>query len=237
MRRVRAREALLRRAGRCRRARGNGLRRPPGECSLVPIGAGLEGQKGLHASVYARGIPRMSAFAFDCAGRLWVTRSGATAHGADGVYVVRRAGAAPAKVISGIRGTLGLAWLQGRWYVSTHDGVVRFDRLRGDRFLRRTMILRCPVAGTENNNLVVAPDGRLVLGVSAPCDHCKPSAALLRRNRVVPPRRQRPPHRRDTRTGGLRTRIFGRRAVREHEPARRSRRQDSRRLARRCQGR
>jgi glucose/arabinose dehydrogenase len=26
--------------------------------------------------------------------------------------------------------------------------------------------------GAENNNLVVAPDGRLVLGVSAPCDHC-----------------------------------------------------------------
>jgi glucose/arabinose dehydrogenase len=147
---------------------GNGANAP----ALVSIGAGLEGQNGLHATVYARGIPHMSAFAFDSAGRLWVTRSGATAHGADGVYLVRRAGATPSKVISGIGGPLGLAWLKGRLYVSSLEGVVRFDSLSRDRFLRRTTILRGPAVGAENNNLVVAPDGRLVLGVSAPCDHC-----------------------------------------------------------------
>jgi glucose/arabinose dehydrogenase len=143
-----------------------------GAPSLVPIGAGLEGVAGLDATVFARGIPHMSAFAFDSAGRLWVTRSGATTHGGDGVYVVRRARATPVKVISGIRGPLGLAWVHRRLYVSSLDGIVRFDRLSGNRFLRRTTILPGPAVGAENNNLVVAPDGRLVLGVSAPCDHC-----------------------------------------------------------------
>jgi hypothetical protein len=72
---------------------------PAGDPALVPIGAGLDGAAGLRATVYARGIPRMSAFAFDDAGRLWVTRSGATTHAGDGVYVVRRAGARPVRVI------------------------------------------------------------------------------------------------------------------------------------------
>jgi glucose/arabinose dehydrogenase len=140
--------------------------------TLVPIGAGLQGQQGLHASVYARGIPRMSAFAYDRAGRLWVARSGATTHDSDGVYLVRRAGATPSKVISGVRGPLGLAWVAGRLYVSSLEGVERFDSLSGNRFLRRATILRGPAEGAENNNLVVAPDGRLVMGVSATCDHC-----------------------------------------------------------------
>ena len=125
---------------------GNGANAP----ALVSIGAGLDGQRGLHATVYARGIPRMSAFAFDSTGRLWVTASGATEHGADGVYLVRRAGATPLKVVSGIRGPLGLVWLKGRLYVSSLDGVVRFDSLSRDRFLRRTTILRGPAVGAEN---------------------------------------------------------------------------------------
>ena len=38
------------------------------------------------------------------------------------------------------------------------------------------MILDGPVAGGENNNLVLAPNGRLVMGVSASCDHCAPTS-------------------------------------------------------------
>src|SRR5262249_47247575 len=33
-----------------------------------------------------------------------------------------------------------------------------------------------PVAGGENNNIVLAPNGRLVMGVSASCDHCVPAS-------------------------------------------------------------
>ena len=36
------------------------------------------------------------------------------------------------------------------------------------------MILRGPKGSGENNNLILAPDGRLVMGISASCDHCTP---------------------------------------------------------------
>jgi glucose/arabinose dehydrogenase len=114
----------------------------------------------------------MSAFAFDARGRLWVTRSGSSTHGKDGVYLVAGAGERPLKVVSTIRGPLGLVWVGDSLYVSSLDGVERFTRLTGGRFADRTMVLRGPVPGAENNNLVLAPDGRLVMGVSAPCDHC-----------------------------------------------------------------
>ena len=58
----------------------------------MSIGAGLQGPPGLKATVYARGIPQMSAFAFDASGRLWVTRSGANTHESDGVYLVAARG-------------------------------------------------------------------------------------------------------------------------------------------------
>ena len=38
------------------------------------------------------------------------------------------------------------------------------------------MIISGPVAGGENNNVVLAPDGRLVMGISAACDHCVPTS-------------------------------------------------------------
>ncbi|HEX3805750.1 MAG TPA: hypothetical protein VHV52_03120 [Gaiellaceae bacterium] len=135
-------------------------------------------------TVYARGIENMSAFAYDAHGRLWVARSGATTHGSDGVYVVAKAGATPVKAIGRVRGPLGLVWVRGSLYVSTLDGVYRFSGLTpANRFTRRTLILRGPVAGAENNNLVLAPNGRLVMGISATCDHCanyaRPSGSVV----------------------------------------------------------
>jgi glucose/arabinose dehydrogenase len=141
---------------------------------LVPIGAGLSGPSGLQATVFARGLPLMSAFAFDARGRLWVTVSGANTHGSDGVFVVPRAGAKPVRVVSGPRGPLGLVWVGPTLYVSSLGRVTAFSGLRGSRFAHRRTILAGPPGGGENNNLVRAPDGRLVMGVSASCDHCTP---------------------------------------------------------------
>jgi glucose/arabinose dehydrogenase len=143
---------------------------------LVSIGAGLQGPQGLRATVYARGLKLASAFALDSQGRLWVATSGATTHATDGVYVVPRPGAKPLKVISRIRGPLGLAWVGRTLYVSSLGRVEAFSGLRGTSFIRRETILDGPVPGGENNNLVLAPDGRLVMGVSASCDHCTPSS-------------------------------------------------------------
>jgi glucose/arabinose dehydrogenase len=147
------------------------------------IGAGLQGPEGLSATVYARGVRQMSAFAFDRRGRLWIARSGAESHASDGVYVVARARAEPVKVVSSIRGPLGLVWVGDSLYVSSLDGVERLTGFRGTRFAHRATILDGPVPGAENNNLVLARDGRLVMGVSATCDHCatspRSSAAIV----------------------------------------------------------
>ena len=140
----------------------------------ISVGAGLHGASGLHASVYARGLKLQSAYAFDARGRLWVAVSGATAHGSDGVFMVARAGAKPVRVISKIRGPLGLLWSGSTLYVASLGRVEAFSGLRGASFRHRRTVLRGPVANGENNNLVLAPDGRLVLAVSSTCDHCTP---------------------------------------------------------------
>ena len=86
---------------------------------LVAIGAGLKGLAGLKATVYATGLPTTSAFALDSRGRLGVATSAPTDHRKDGVYVIARAGARPQKVITGVRGPLGLTWYRDRLYVAS----------------------------------------------------------------------------------------------------------------------
>jgi glucose/arabinose dehydrogenase len=143
---------------------------------LVPIGEGLQGRSGLKATLYASGLPLMSAFAFDAQGPLWVTASGATTHGTDGVFMVAAPGKTPVRVVSGTRGPLGLVWVGGKLIVSSLGRVTAFGDLRGTHFATRKTIVDGPVADGENNNVILAPDGRLVMGVSASCDHCVPSS-------------------------------------------------------------
>ncbi|HWB21292.1 MAG TPA: hypothetical protein VG652_00215 [Gaiellaceae bacterium] len=141
---------------------------------LVPIGAGLHGPKGLHASVYASGIVHASAFAFDRQGRLWVAASGSDTHGSDGIYLVAHAGATPVKVISGPKGPLGLLWYGQELIVSSLGKVTAYFGLEGTHFNAQVVLVRGPKGGGENNNIVLAPDGRLLMGISASCDHCAP---------------------------------------------------------------
>jgi glucose/arabinose dehydrogenase len=103
-----------------------------------------------------------------------VATSGATEHGADGVYLVARSGARPVKVVSGLEGPQGLAWYGDTLYVASIGRVDAFGGLRGTRFTQRRKVLSGPVAGASNSGLVVSPNGRLLMGVSAPCDHCDP---------------------------------------------------------------
>ena len=92
---------------------------------LVSIGAGLHGQPGLHATVYARGVPNVAAFAFDSQGRLWAAAAGLTGHRRDGVYLIARPGDHPVRVIGGLKDPLGLVWRDGQLYVSSrHDEAV-----------------------------------------------------------------------------------------------------------------
>jgi glucose/arabinose dehydrogenase len=139
---------------------------------LVSIGAGLKGPKGLRATVYATGLAHVSAFALDSTGRLWVTTSAASGHSADGVYLIPRAGTKPVKVISGLKGPLGLVWRSGTLYVASIGRVDAFSRLRGTRFAARTQILSEPAGHGWNQNLVLAPNGRLIMSIASACDHC-----------------------------------------------------------------
>jgi len=143
---------------------------------LTAIGAGVRGPAGLAAAVYATGLEAMSAFAFDGRGRLWVATAAYTGEGRDGVFLVAAPGAAPVEVVSGLRTPLGLAWVGDRLYVASLGRVDAFGGFDGSRFAERRTILDGPVAGSENDGLVVTPEGRLLMGVTAPCDHCVPAS-------------------------------------------------------------
>ena len=52
----------------------------PDSTRLVSIGAGIHGPAGLRATVYAKGLPNVAAFAFDAQGRLWAAAAGLSNH-------------------------------------------------------------------------------------------------------------------------------------------------------------
>ena len=138
----------------------------------VGIGQGLRGPAGLEATVYARGLPNVSAFALDARGRLWATTSAASDHRRDGVYLIPRAGAAPVKVVSGLEGPLGLVWRGPRLYVTSLGRVDVFSGLAGTRFAHRKAVIVQPDGHGWNNGIVALPNGRLAMGISSACDHC-----------------------------------------------------------------
>ncbi len=144
--------------------------------ALVPIGAGLRGPAGLNASVYAKGPLTVADLAFDPQGRLWASAAGLEVHVHDGVYLIAGAGARPVKVVSGLDNPLGLLWHQGRLYVASVGRVDAYGGFDGRRFRTHTEILHGPVPGGENNLMALSPAGRIVMGVTATCDHCTPTS-------------------------------------------------------------
>jgi glucose/arabinose dehydrogenase len=148
----------------------------PAASELVAIGAGLRGPPGLKATVYAQGPPTLATFDFAPDGRLWLTAAGLETHTQDGVYLVAKAGAPARRVVSGLNDPLGLDWYAGRLYVSSVGRVDAYWGFNGTRFTGHREILKGPLAEGENNLLVMAPDGRFLMGVSATCDHCDPTS-------------------------------------------------------------
>ena len=144
----------------------------------MSIGAGLQGPPGLVASVYARGLTNVAAFAFDPQGRLWAATAAATDQGKDGLYLVGAPGAAPQEVVASLDTPLGLLWYDGSLYVASSGGVDAFIGFDGTRFAERRTVLTLPATVGELNGLAAGADGRLLLGISAPCDHCTPSSRL-----------------------------------------------------------
>ena len=143
--------------------------------TITEIGAGLKGPAGLEAAVYATGLSNVSALAFDASGRLWAATAAYDDAGTDAVYLVAATGSAPVKVITGLHTVLGLVWSDGTLYVSSAGRVDAYSGLAGGAFGRRATVLTLPSGAGEANGLVMSSDGRLVLGVSAPCDACTPT--------------------------------------------------------------
>ena len=147
--------------------------------SLADIGAGLQGPAGLTATTEASGLANVSAFAFDADGRLWAATASFADDGTDAVYLVPRAGTAPVKVITDVHTPLGLVWDDGTLFVSNGDGIEAYRDLDADTdgFATHAAILTLPAGIGQVNGLALSPDGRLFLGVSAPCDACEPETA------------------------------------------------------------
>ena len=137
----------------------------------VAIGQGLTGPAGLAATVYATGLRHVSAFAFDASGRLWATTSGASDPRRRRVPDPET-GRHPGQGGRGVKGPLGLLWQRDRLYVASLGRVDVFSDLRGTRFAHRAAIIVEPAGHGWNNGIVALPDGRLVMGISAACDHC-----------------------------------------------------------------
>ena len=184
--------------------------------------------------MYATGLQNVSAFAFDARDRLWVATSAATDHSSDGVYLVEEQGATPIEVVSGVEGPLGLLWHDRTLYVASIGRVDAYSGLHGTRFAHHRTILRGPVSGAANAGLVLTPGGRILMSVSTTCDHCTPTSTWAAT--IVSFR----PDGTDLRiyATGVRD-AFGLAfypgtsdSVRDHQPTRRPRFEDTRRLAR-----
>lgn len=168
-------------------SRGGGAQ---SDAPLVSIGEGLYGPDGASAVIVASGLANVSGLATDSQGRLWATTAAFTDSGADGLYVIPTAGAAPVEVVSGLHTPMGLLWIEDRLLVSSAEGVLAFDGFDGSRFASEQTLATFSGAGILGE-LVLGADGRVrVHGISAPCDNCDPDSkwaaavvSFLRRHR------------------------------------------------------
>jgi len=149
---------------------------PAPTAALTDIGAGLQGPAGLVATAYATGLGHVSAFSFDSGGPLWASTAGYDDDGSDAVYLVSSTGTAPTRVIADLHTPLGLAWVGDTLYVASKGRVDAYSGFEGTSFASHRTVLALPDGVGEVNGLAMSPDGRFVLGVSAPCDACTPTS-------------------------------------------------------------
>jgi glucose/arabinose dehydrogenase len=144
--------------------------------ALVDIGAGLNGPAGLRATVYTKGLTSVSALAFDSIYRLWITTADFEDEGRDALYVATEVGATPTKVVSALHTPMGLLWYQDSLYVASASGVDVYAGFDGAQFVKHERIIELPANVGKPGNIVLAPDGRMRMGISAPCDSCVPAS-------------------------------------------------------------
>ena len=80
------------------------------------------------------------------------------------------------QAISGVHTPLGLLWYGGDLYVSSDGRVDAYSGFDGANFASSRTVVTFPDGTGEDNGIARSPDGRIVLGISAPCDACTPTA-------------------------------------------------------------
>ncbi|MBK7726699.1 MAG: hypothetical protein IPI33_16215 [Dehalococcoidia bacterium] len=141
----------------------------------MPIGAGLTGPTGTAAELVTSGPPNVSALAEDSLGRLWLATAAFTDTGTDAIYVVTNAGEGLLEVVPGMHTPMGLLWIDDELYVSSIEGITVFRGFDGSRFAEEETILTFPGGGVAGS-IVLGVDGRLRVGISAPCNACEPES-------------------------------------------------------------
>jgi glucose/arabinose dehydrogenase len=143
---------------------------------LVSIGAGLTGPAGLKATVYAKGLTSVAALAFDAKDRLWAATADFEDQGRDALYVITDAGSDPLKVVPSLHTPLGLLWYNESLYVTSATGVDVYSGFDGTKFADHKTMLDVEAAIGKPGGIVLGPDGRMQMGISAPCDSCNPES-------------------------------------------------------------
>jgi glucose/arabinose dehydrogenase len=143
--------------------------------AATSIGVGLRGPSGLTATVYAKSLKHISALATDAQGRVWVATAAASDTGRDAIYLVTDSGATPVKVVTDVHTPLGILWIGDTLYVAQADSVLALSGFDGTAFASRATIVSFPDGTGEVNGIAVGSDGRLYVGISAPCNSCTPT--------------------------------------------------------------
>jgi len=138
---------------------------------LVDIGAGLQGPAGLAASVVATGLPNVASLAVDGKARIWAGTAAFDDAGTDAIYVIA-AGSVPVKVLGGLHTVLGLVWVGDDLYVAAKEAVTAWTGFDGAAFASHRTVVAFATSVGEVNEIALGPDGRLVVGISAPCNAC-----------------------------------------------------------------
>lgn len=143
---------------------------------LAPA-AEVQVPRGFAAQVFATGLERPTAMAWGPDKRLYVTEESGS------VAVVGAGSRAPRRIARGFRTPLGLTWIGRTLFVSSAG---KLERMRvGTRrvWARRAIVSGLPFGRHQQDNVVVARDGRLWFGSGSTCDVCRErdrrSAAVL----------------------------------------------------------
>jgi glucose/arabinose dehydrogenase len=140
--------------------------------SAVDIGASLTGAAGLNALQYATGLTNVAALTFDSSDRLWAATAAFSADGSDAVYLVKSQGATPTTVIDDVTTPLGLLWVGDELFVASASKVEAYGGFDGTSFASKRTIVQFADGVGEVNGLAISPSGRVMLGISAPCNAC-----------------------------------------------------------------